>query len=145
MRLAGRNSPRADTLKLLHDWLQSTRCGKWLLILDNLDNADFLFESTSHTQSSPSGAETGRNEGRIPLISYLPQCAHGSILAMTRSRDALLKLVEDRDAVSVGPMNETDTLNLPRKKLRQHYDQERCPELAATLEYMPLAIVQAAA
>ena len=35
--------PKANIFKLVHDWLCDETNGEWVLILDNVDNADFLF------------------------------------------------------------------------------------------------------
>ena len=54
-------------------------------------------------------------------------------------------MVEPRDIVSVEPMDEAQALALFEKKLETQGDSGDVAELAAVLEYMPLAIVQAAA
>jgi tetratricopeptide (TPR) repeat protein len=53
--------------------------------------------------------------------------------------------VEERDIVIVEPMNEAEALLLFRKKLLAQEDSNDVVKLSAALEYMPLAIVQAAA
>lgn len=80
-----------------------------------------------------------------PLRSYIPHSERGSVLATTRSQDAALKLVEKRSIIAVEPMNEVQASALFRKKLEEDEDHIAIDELAAALEYMPLAIVQAAA
>jgi hypothetical protein len=56
-----------------------------------------------------------------------------------------LKLVEQRDIIGIEPMTRADALKLVAKKLGGDDDSEDVVELAAVLEFMPLAIVQAAA
>ena len=111
-----------------------------MLILDNIDNAGFLFEARSSGQKN----QTHDRDIR-PLVSYLPQCQQGSMLITTRSRDTAWKLVEQRDVISVDPMSEVDALTLLEKKLDKQDDRDSVTTLAAALEYMPLAMVQAAA
>lgn len=53
--------------------------------------------------------------------------------------------MEQREIVEVEPMKERDALALLQKKLGPLDDSDEVPELAAALEYMPLAMVQAAA
>jgi hypothetical protein len=50
VKIPERRSPKADIFKLIHDWLRDEKKGKWLLILDNVDDARFLVEApvTSH-------------------------------------------------------------------------------------------------
>lgn len=42
VKIPSRTNPKVDVFKLVHDWLRDERKGKWVLILDNVDNADFL-------------------------------------------------------------------------------------------------------
>ena len=126
----------------MHDWLRDDRKGKWVLILDNVDDASFLVKAQSTGQD---GQTNGIGNGNLrPLVVYLPQCPNGSILITTRSESAALKLVEQRDIIAVKPMGRADALALLERKLGWHDDGEDAVELAAALEFMPLAIVQAA-
>jgi hypothetical protein len=124
----------------VHDWLLDDRKGKWVLILDNVDDASFLVEARSTAQTN--GIESGNLR---PLVAYLPQCPHGSILITTRSRDMALKLVEQRNIIEVEPMSKADALELFASKLGGDDSSDDATELVAALEFMPLAIVQAAA
>jgi hypothetical protein len=63
----------------------------------------------------------------------------------TRSREVALKLVEQNDIVVVEPMDEVHAIALFEKKLGMQSNSIDIAELAAALEFMPLAIVQAAA
>ena len=143
IKIAGREDPKADIFKLVHDWLRGCE-GKWLMILDNVDDADFLVNAQPviQSQSSDSGRQTLR-----PHRDYLPQSQNGSILITTRSRESALKLSERYDLISVDPMDASNAVELLDKKLEstgQKNDKDHI-ELAAALEFMPLAIVQAAA
>ena len=142
VKIFGRQNPKANIFKLVHDWLHEGKSGKWILILDNVDDARFLLDSHLDTQGkagSPGGTALR------PLRYYLPQSPSGSILITSRSKDAALKLVEQRDLISVEPMDKGNALALFKKKLGEPNDSKDIAELAAALEYMPLAIVQAAA
>jgi len=143
VKISGRKNPQADIFQLVHDWLRDDRKGKWVLILDNVDDAGFLVEAP---RTRHDGQTSGREDGNLQsIVSYLPQCSHGSILITTRSKSAALKVVEQRDIITIEPMNRADGLALFEKKLGWHDDGEDVDELVAVLEYMPLAIVQAAA
>jgi hypothetical protein len=61
------------------------------------------------------------------------------------SREVALKLVEQRDIITVTPMDKAHALALFGKKLGAQGDSKDIAELAAAVEFMPLAIVQAAA
>ncbi|KAH8645486.1 hypothetical protein BX600DRAFT_485071 [Xylariales sp. PMI_506] len=88
--------------------------------------------------------DTSKGNGQ-PLVSYLPHCPNGSILMTTRTKDAARKLVEDRDILTIDPMTKDEAAALLQKKLAIHDNDVSLSDLAAALEYMPLAIVQAAA
>jgi hypothetical protein len=134
VKIAGRRDPQANIFKLVHDWLCDCK-QRWLLVLDNVDDARFLLENPV-TQSRTVSQ---------PLREYLPHCQPGSILVTTRNKEAALKLVNQRDVVNVDPMDEAQALALFEKKLGAQGDSGDVAELATALEYMPLAIVQAAA
>jgi tetratricopeptide (TPR) repeat protein len=128
----------------VHDWLRNDRKGKWVIILDNVDDAAFLVETPRTGQDAQTNGVVGSGNLR-PLVSYLPQCPNGSILITTRSKHVALKLVEQRDIIAIEPMSKPDALALLEGKLGWHDDGDNAIELAAELEFMPLAIVQAAA
>ena len=127
----------------MHDWLRDDRKREWVLILDNVDDAGFFVEARS---TGRDGQTNGIDRRDLrPLSSYLPQCPNGSILMTTRSKNEALKLVEPRNIIAIGPMNRVDALALFENKLGGHDDSDDATQLAAALEFMPLAIVQAAA
>ncbi|KAI8930725.1 hypothetical protein NX059_012334 [Plenodomus lindquistii] len=140
VKIAGRRDPHANIFKLVHDWLHKCK-QRWLLVLDNLDDARFLLGA----QANERGQSADVKSAARPLREYLPSCERGSILITTRNKEAALRLVEQRNIVSVEPMDEAQALALLKNKLRAQGDNSGIAELTAALEYMPLAIVQAAA
>jgi hypothetical protein len=146
VKIFGRRDPQANIFKLVHDWLCDSR-QRWLLVLDNVDDARFLLsdQADGHDQSQTTNAQIIRK----PLREYLPHCELGSIVITTRIKEAALKLVELRDIIAVEPMDELEAVELCEKKLGAQgdiqYNRTDATELAAALEYMPLAIVQAVA
>ncbi|KAF2818232.1 hypothetical protein CC86DRAFT_309623, partial [Ophiobolus disseminans] len=142
VKIAGRQDPQANIFKLVHDWLCDSR-QRWLLVLDNVDDARFLLSSQANDDSQ--GQSTNAQAIRKPLREYLPHCERGSILVMTRNKEAARNLVEQRNIINVKPMDKAQALALFKKKLRVEEDNGDIVELAAALEYMPLALVQAAA
>lgn len=132
-----------DIFKLVHDWLRDERNGKWLLVLDNADDTRWLLES--HTTSEPVPPSASHDRPARPLWEYLPQTHHGSVLVTTRSKSVALKLVEERNIVVVEPMDEAHAVALFKRKLLAESDGEDAVELVAALDFVPLAVVQAAA
>ncbi|KAL9630085.1 MAG: hypothetical protein Q9164_006593 [Protoblastenia rupestris] len=76
----------------------------------------------------------------------LPESSNGSVLITSRSREAAFELVgEDENILKVEPMSEGYALALFQKKLKGEDNEDDVLELLRNLEYMPLAISQAAA
>lgn len=79
------------------------------------------------------------------LMRYLPHCKNGSVLITTRSISKVLKLVEEYDnIIAVNPMDSITALALFEKKLKKQDDIDSIINLVTALEFIPLAIVQAA-
>ncbi|CAI7640439.1 unnamed protein product [Penicillium pancosmium] len=135
LQIPHRNSPQANILQLLHDWLQDER-NKWLLILDNVDDDQFLHEIPSMEQGARGW----------PVREYFPQGSNGSVIITSRYKLAVSSMVEDSDIIAIDPMDEAHAIVLFEKKLgaRGEVSQE-LKQLIAALDFMPLAIVQAAA
>ena len=141
--IPGRKDPKENIFELVTRWLRDESKGTWLLVLDNLDDGVILSAppaATSKPQSSDS-----RGQIQQPLSAYLPQSQNGTILITTRTRSVATKLVERRDIILIDRMTDTDAIRLLQKKLDGSTKEQDLEELASILEYMPLAIVQAAA
>ncbi|KAK6857488.1 hypothetical protein PG995_006315 [Apiospora arundinis] len=144
LKLPERENPQSNIFQLIYNWLRGEKSGKWVIILDNVDAAGFLL----HNPAEHGGQRDGSDSQGQPLVSYLPSCQHGSILITTRSKHAALTLAEERDTIAVDPMHQAEAIALAQKKLGKTEKQEdivTIQSLVKTLEYMPLAIVQATA
>ena len=145
VQIPGRDNPQANILALVHDWLHDVGNGKWLVIIDNADDDQIFLKSGDASQERQ--ASGPQDQISQPLSWYLPQTHNGRILMTTRYRDVALKLVEHRDIITIEPMDESDALELLEKKIEGLTDRDSDgtrKKLVAALEYMPLAIVQAA-
>jgi tetratricopeptide (TPR) repeat protein len=140
VKIQGRNDPKANIFELVRDWLRGTKSGRWILVLDNVDDASFILEPYIAYQGSQQSIDTYNT-----LFGYLPVCEHGSILITTRSEDAAQKLVEHSDMINVGAMKNSDAVRLLEKKLGDRVDMTDVVDMATELENMPLALTQAAA
>ncbi|KAB2107286.1 hypothetical protein AG0111_0g3658 [Alternaria gaisen] len=133
VKVRGRKDPQADVFKLVHDWLRDAKNGRWLLVLDNADDAAVL-------SLTDSGALQQH------LSRYIPSSRHGSVLVTSRTKRAARQVVEDSDIIPIEPMHDAAAHALLRKKLRDaDEDDDSITTLATTLDHMPLALVQAAA
>ena len=132
VKLPGRNQPKADIPQLVYSWLSDERNGRWVVILDSADDRDVFY------------AVSDGREGK-PLASYFPQSRNGSILVTTRNRDLAYRLTGNHEYIEVGPMVVADALLLLEKKLGLLSDTDMANDLVQALDFVPLAISQAAA
>ncbi|CAI7606264.1 unnamed protein product [Penicillium bialowiezense] len=140
VKIPGRNDPKAKVFQLVHTWLSDKRNGKWVVILDNVDDSRFLHE----TQADQDGQEGRGTIAGGSLLESLPVTSSGSIIITSRSRDAVGRIVEPSDMIAIGPMNESDAAELFVKKLGEPLTED-ANKLIRELDFMPLAIGQAAA
>ncbi|KAH8659344.1 hypothetical protein BGZ60DRAFT_456926 [Tricladium varicosporioides] len=139
LQLPGRHDPKNDILRLVYEWLFDETNGQWLMILDNADDID-VFYPRRHDQIT-----TVPSTQRL-LASLLPQSSNGRILVTSRSRDVAERLTgSSRTVKPMQPMDEAQARQLLKKKLRDKYAEEVATHLVHALEYIPLAITQAAA
>ncbi|KAJ5688706.1 hypothetical protein N7462_003098 [Penicillium macrosclerotiorum] len=120
-------------------WLESESAGRWLMIVDNVDNAyEFL-----------NGEEAA---GKAPL-AHMPKCSHGSILYTTRDLGFAEQVSFSNNVIKVSPLSESESIALLKKiatsptNSRSPDDQSSSDDLALLskeLGYLPLAIAQAA-
>ncbi|GAB1315441.1 hypothetical protein MFIFM68171_05651 [Madurella fahalii] len=127
LRVPGYDDPKADVLSLVKTWLQSKENGRWLMVIDNADNAQLFSQPRS-------------------LGKWIPECAHGSILVTTRNKVAGSRLTQGRCLIEVGKMTEGESRLLLQEKLEaDNPDPDNLSSLSSRLEHLPLALVQAAA
>ncbi|KAJ5884884.1 hypothetical protein N7495_009394 [Penicillium taxi] len=134
--IPGRDNPKTNILQLVYQWLCDPQNGRWLMVLDNADDDGIFFRGDLSNE-------------QVPLVNFLPQAAHGSMLITSRNRLAAQNLVgSDGHVIDVQPMNEEDSLVLLRGRALAPYSRESEDDekaLVQALEYIPLAITQAAA
>ncbi|KAJ5113389.1 hypothetical protein N7456_001923 [Penicillium angulare] len=137
LKIVGRHDSSANIFQLVHDWLVDEGNGKWVLILDNMDDSRFLHETPFIGKAGPAEAR--------PLLAYLPVSSHGSILISSRTSEAVSGIVNYGDIITVAPMDLLHATKLFRKKLEDvETKDEDIQQLAAALDCIPLAMAQAA-
>jgi tetratricopeptide (TPR) repeat protein len=142
LELPGRNDSNADVLRLVSNWLCDESNGPWMMIVDNVDDVNTFFASRRCNQDGSVGSSA------TSLAAYLPQSRNGLILITSRSRDAAARLTGGYHNIKeVLVMDKSQGLQLLHHKLSAATlnDQEGAIQLVRTLDYMPLAITQAAA
>jgi tetratricopeptide (TPR) repeat protein len=135
--LADEEDPGQDKLELVKLWLERKSVGRWLLVIDNADDAEIFFRP----KNTPSDNLFSSTK---PLASYIPECSHVSVLVTTRNKQTGLRLTHQRRPIAVGKMDDDESQQLLSAKLDASTPEDQ-QKLATRLESLPLALVQAAA
>ncbi|KAJ4288699.1 hypothetical protein N0V88_007230 [Collariella sp. IMI 366227] len=123
----GYGDSKADVVLLLKRWLEKKDRGRWLMVIDNVDDAQLA--------SGPGG-----------FGQYIPECAHGSILVTTRNKEVGSRLTRSGRPIEVKKMDDSESKELLKKKLEEdRINPDDLSTLSSRLEHLPLALVQAAA
>ncbi|KAL4732589.1 hypothetical protein ACLX1H_001607 [Fusarium chlamydosporum] len=138
-KIPGHDDPSFDALSAVKDWLESDESGQWMMIVDNADDMHLFFpQSDGPPQSMSSGEDN--------LAEFLPDCAHGTILITTRNMQVGSRLLKGKRPIEVNKMDEHEATQLLRQGLQQGDEPlETLLQLSSRLEFLPLALVQAAA
>ena len=128
--IPGHQDPQRNILQLVRDWLEIHTDHEWLMVVDNVDIADTLFHE--------------RVNGRT-LTEYIPQTQQGSLLYTSRNRDVAVDILRGGDPINVGPMSPDEAHKLLNTVQRSESEEADISSLLRELEYIPLAITQAAA
>ncbi|SPJ74909.1 uncharacterized protein FTOL_04640 [Fusarium torulosum] len=137
-KIPGHEDPSFDALSGVKDWLQSKESGQWLMIIDNADDMRLFFPQTDNFSKSMSNNEDS-------LGQFLPECSHGTILITTRNMQVGSRLMKGKRPIEVGKMDENEAIQLLRQGLQGDESTEDLLQLSSRLEFLPLALVQAAA
>jgi len=142
LKIARRQHPNANVFKLVENWLRDERKGKWICILDDMDDDKLLCS----LPAAGKGASTKEppNASAKPLSDYIPQNRNRSVIITSRSKEVALKMVKPKDLIEVNPMARSEALELLQKTLDQPKESQASQHLGEELEFMPLAISQAA-
>jgi hypothetical protein len=102
------NSPEVNILQLVDSWLRDETSGRWLMIVDNADNASVLAADTPEA-----------------LLEFLPQSQNGAVLVTSRNREVAYSITGDnRDIITVNPMEEEHAMDLLRTKLQGEFNED---------------------
>ena len=142
-KLPGWDQPDVDILKPVHSWLCDEANGHWVMIIDNADDLSVFPRPIQRRNGSKDDVSSN---AAASLLELLPQSSNGSILITSRSRDVAFRLTGSYgDIIQVQPMDQAHALALLRNKLDGSFEQDDAAALVEALDYMPLAITQAAA
>jgi tetratricopeptide (TPR) repeat protein len=143
MKIPGFEDPKNNALQLVSDWLSDQDNGSWLMVLDNADDAEVWIGPA--IQGS---LQEGIPQQSAPLIDYIPRGSHGFVLITSRDSQLGKRLTNVKEKpINVLPFGPTDAEILLRSKVLEAdgISQEDANEITKALDYLPLAITQAAA
>jgi tetratricopeptide (TPR) repeat protein len=113
---------KSDDVRLLvKRRLEAPQAGRWLLIVDNADDIDIV-------------------DGLLP---FLPRSNTGAVVFTTRAGE-VAHAVARGDVIRLQNPSKDEALEILKRALWQAEDCEGAVELLGKLEYLPLAITQAA-
>jgi hypothetical protein len=143
--IPGREDPMADILQLVYAWLSDRRNGRWLIILDNIDDDSVFFAADEDSASTAQISDITSHTK--PLESFLPQTPNRMILITSRNRSAAINLVGTYDGiVQIKPIDEEDALTLLKTRVPfSESSKADAKALVQALERIPLVITHAAA
>ncbi|PSN58606.1 hypothetical protein BS50DRAFT_614816 [Corynespora cassiicola Philippines] len=129
-KIDGCDDPKADVLRLVRSWLCHESNGRWVMVVDNADDASVFFHNILQSHATGSA-----NRPAEPLSDFLPQSPNGSILVTSRDKDAAYRLTGAYSSIiEVRPMDKDDALALLRKKLGPiaREDEARGPRMSVS-------------
>ncbi|OQD78899.1 hypothetical protein PENANT_c073G06444 [Penicillium antarcticum] len=142
VKIPGRQDPKVNIFSLVESRLRDEKKGKWICILDNVDDDKFLCSFPATGEADPiKGPMIASTK---PLLEYIPRSRNGFTIITSRTREVALRMVDHRDLIEVQPMESSEALELLQKKLEYQGEIQETQQLVNALEFMPLAIVQAA-
>ncbi|KAI8950933.1 hypothetical protein F4801DRAFT_601739 [Xylaria longipes] len=137
-RVPGYNDPEADVLLLVKKWLERKNRGRWLMVIDNADDAQLFCRPAELTDA----------DGEKHLGQHIPECAHGSVLITTRNKQVGVHLTKGRgmSLLEIDKMNDVECCQLLHASLDNSLMAAgELSTLACRLEHLPLALAQASA
>ncbi|KAJ5819454.1 hypothetical protein N7474_005045 [Penicillium riverlandense] len=142
VKISGRQDRTANIFQLIGNWLQDEKIGNWILVLDNVDDDGFLRKPSATTQEGQANSQT--NASTQPPPRYLLKSSNGYIIITSRNRRVALDIADQKNIIAVQRMKKAEALDLLQQKLHTPTELEDMEQLVEALEFMPLAIVQAA-
>ncbi|KAJ5320611.1 hypothetical protein PENANT_c033G05358 [Penicillium antarcticum] len=142
-KVPGRQDRNANIFQLFGNWLQDGEIGEWILVLDNVDDDELLCKPLATRIEAQADAQYYTSTR--PPLRYLLESSNGSIIMTSRNKAVALEIAGDKkNLIDVQPMNTAEASVLMQKKLDSSTEEEDLVLLVEELEFMPLAIVQAA-
>ncbi|KAJ5675465.1 hypothetical protein N7462_008362 [Penicillium macrosclerotiorum] len=142
-KVPGHEDQNVNIFQLVGNWLQDGNIGKWILVLDNVDDDELL--RTPLTTRTDARANARSHVSTQPPLKYLLEASNGFIIITSRNKAVASEIVgPKKHLIDVQPMDTAEALDLMQHKLDSDADRSDLVQLVEELEFMPLALVQAA-
>ena len=128
VKIPGYQDQGVDKLQLVKEWWESEASGKWLIVIDNVDDSGLLYPSDPQ---------------QIRYADYLPKSVAGSILLTTRNGKVGHDFAAAYNNLVLAVMNVEESISLLLARLGPDASDESLKNLAEQLDRVPLALVQA--
>ena len=130
---------KTDVRPAVKAWFESPASGSWILVVDNADNILDFYPGSQVTHTT---SEDHSGDG---LAQFVPQGSKGTVIVTTRDYDVAYRLA-DMNILEKGQMNPNEAVQLFTDRYLNTAEEEGPVSLLLEeLQYLPLAIVQAAA
>lgn len=142
VKLPVREQSTVEVMKHLEGWLSTETNGKWFMVLDSVEDCNVLYNTAKKAKQSSLSEEDEANS----LLMRLLQSPNGSFLITTRYKKLASRITPNhKSIIDVGPMDSSQALGLLKHQCGENADTDAGRELVKALEFIPLAISQAAA
>ncbi|KAJ6016454.1 hypothetical protein N7540_011045 [Penicillium herquei] len=141
-KIPGREDRNVNIFQLFGNWLQDGNIGKWILVLDNVDDDELLRNPLATRTDAQANAQD--HISTQPPLRYLLGASNGSIIITSRNKAVASEIAgHKKHLIDVQPMKMAEALDLMQHKLDSWVERADLVQLVEELEFMPLAIVQA--
>ncbi|CAI6333723.1 unnamed protein product [Periconia digitata] len=136
LHIPGVLDDQTDVKQLVKVRLSDERTAKWLMIVDNADDAHILFSKTEKDEL-------------CRLIDFLPHSSKGSIVFTTRTKKVAVDL-SGNSLLAIGELEKTEAIEVLKTRLDEEHEHQLEDETIVTnfletVAFLALAIVQAVA
>lgn len=139
LSIPGVDDHQVDILQLVRENLNTDQYGKWLLILDNADEASMYYGTRSD-------GNDGTTNNSKSYARYLPNNPDAFVLITTRDRRVGERLARRNKPIEVTSMTAEESKELLQSKMsEENWFEADAARLVEELSHLPLAITQAAA
>lgn len=139
LEIPGRDDPELDVKLLVKSWLETRLESRWVMVIDNADDAELFTWQETELDASGGTSEIEQTLGR-----FIPDYRHGSILITSRNKQAVVALAQGKPIIEVKEMTDPESNQLIRRIMGDDkISLEESSQLSLRLEHLPLALAQA--